>query len=204
VVDPDDLLSAALDRQATRHDTENFARTLSRAVDAKAHYFPGHADCVAFLVTFIANQLGLPQEFLRYCAMFHDAGKLMIPSELLLRNGRLTEEEYEVIKTHCEWGQKILDAAGLPEIGVIVRHHHEHWDGSGYPDGLAGEAIPLEARVIHVADAYAVMVIDRTYKEPVDAVIALTELRRCAGTQFDPRIVSLFTQGLDGLIDVMS
>ncbi len=132
-------------------------------------------------------------EELRLAAQLHDVGKLAIPDAVLMKHGELDEGEWEFIRQHTLIGQRILGAVpALHGIGKIIRASHECWDGSGYVDGLVGEDIPLAARVIAVCDTFAVMTSDRPYRDAASPIDALAELRSCAGTQFDPRLVSAF------------
>lgn len=135
-------------------------------------------------------------------AVLHDIGKIAIPHAILLKPGKLTETEWEVMKTHTEKGYRIANASKeLQPIGQYILHHHERWDGGGYPGGLAGEEIPLLSRIITVVDSHDVMVHDRPYHKAMSEEEAEEELRRCAGTQFDPRLVEVFLEVLkeDGL-----
>lgn len=130
-------------------------------------------------------------------AVLHDIGKIAIPHTILLKPGKLTEEEWEVMKTHTEKGFRIANASKeLKPIGRYILHHHERWDGGGYPGGLAGEEIPLLSRIITVVDSHDVMVHDRPYHKAMNAEDAEAELRRCAGTQFDPQLVEAFLEVL--------
>ncbi|MGZ4276827.1 MAG: HD-GYP domain-containing protein [Solirubrobacteraceae bacterium] len=114
-----------------------------------------------------------------------------MPDAIINKPGRLTDEEFEVIKRHPADGQEMLERIGgvLAEVGVLVRHHHERWDGRGYPDAIAGEAIPLASRIICACDAFSAMTTDRSYRAAMPAGEALAELERCAGSQFDPAVV---------------
>ena len=126
-------------------------------------------------------------------AVLHDIGKIAIPHAILLKPGKLTDAEWEIMKTHTEKGYRIANASKeLKPIGEYILHHHERWDGGGYPGGLAGEEIPLLSRIITVVDSHDVMVHDRPYHKAMSAEAAKEELRRCAGTQFDPKLVEVF------------
>ena len=126
-------------------------------------------------------------------AVLHDIGKIAIPHSILLKPGKLTEAEWEIMKTHTEKGYRIANASKeLKPIGEYILHHHERWDGGGYPGGLAGEEIPLLSRIITVVDSHDVMVHDRPYHKAMNEEDAKRELLRCAGTQFDPKLVEVF------------
>jgi putative nucleotidyltransferase with HDIG domain len=131
------------------------------------------------------------QRELEFGALLHDIGKLRTPSEIINKPGKLTPEEWEIIKRHPVDGQEMLDRIGgmLAEVGKTVRAHHERWDGGGYPDGLVGENIPLPARIICGCDSFNAMTTDRAYRKAMPVSEALDELRRCSGTQFDPQVV---------------
>jgi two-component system, cell cycle response regulator len=155
-----------------------------------------HVQGVTDLSLAVGRRLGLGTqklEQLRLAAELHDVGKLAIPDTVLRKRGPLDEAEWEFIRQHTVIGQRILDASpALYEVGKLVRWSHERWDGAGYVDGLAGEAIPLAARIISVCDAFAAMTSDRPYCAAVSPADAVEELRRCAGSQFDPSIVEVF------------
>ena len=123
-------------------------------------------------------------------AHLHDIGKISIPDPILLKPGSLTPPEYEVVKRHCLSGSRLIEASGLHEVAIWIRSHHERWDGSGYPDGLQGEQIPLEARILGIADALDAMTAPRVYREPISAFEAADEFDRCGDTQFDPQLAS--------------
>ncbi len=126
-------------------------------------------------------------------ALYHDIGKEVLIQRRLLSKGKFTKEEYEFIKLHTIVGAEILRNLNMDQkIVLAVRHHHERWDGKGYPDCLKGEDIPLFSRIISIADAYDVMVSGRPYQKTVKPIIALNEIIRCSGTQFDPEIVKVF------------
>jgi two-component system, cell cycle response regulator len=176
-------------RRGTAH--EPLLRTLAeREPELRAHV----AD-VSSLAVRLGRRLGLAHEELeelRLAAELHDVGKLAIPDVVLQKAGPLDPNEWGFIHSHTLIGQRILSAASaLRPVGAIVRSTHENWDGTGYPDGLAAEAIPLSARIIAVCDAYSAMTSDRPYREARTPDEAIAELRRCAGQQFDPRVVDL-------------
>jgi two-component system, cell cycle response regulator len=131
----------------------------------------------------------------RYGAIFHDIGKIAIPDAILNKPGPLTDEEFEIIKRHPQAGEQILAPVPfLSRVRRIVRHDHERWDGTGYPDGLRGPQIPIGARIVYVVDAYHAMVSDRPYRRAMPVEDARAELRRCAGSQFDPAVVEAFLE----------
>jgi diguanylate cyclase (GGDEF)-like protein/putative nucleotidyltransferase with HDIG domain len=153
-----------------------------------------HAEAVADLAAEVASKLGLPEALVLRCRLggwLHDVGKATIPESILGKPGPLDEAEWEVMRTHPVIGEEIVLGAGaVREAAAAVRHHHERYDGTGYPDRLAGEAIPIEARVIAAADAYAAMTADRPYSSARTPQEAMAELQRCAGSQLDPRVVA--------------
>ena len=126
-----------------------------------------------------------------FVALLHDVGKIKIPAEIINKPGKLTDEEFDVIKTHTVEGEKLLGQVGglLGNVGRIVRSCHEDWDGTGYPDGLAGTAIPRVARIVRCCDAFSAMTTDRSYRKALPVAEAVAELHRCSGTDFDPEIV---------------
>jgi putative nucleotidyltransferase with HDIG domain len=157
-----------------------------------------HTERVAELAAQLAKRLGLPDRtvwLIRHAAPLHDLGKIAVPDSILLKPGRLTDEEYEVVKTHAVLGARVLagaDSEVLQTAERIARHHHERWDGTGYPDALAGEDIPIEARLVHVADVFDVLVHERPYKDSWTVEAAVEEIRGGAGTQFAPAAVTAF------------
>ncbi|MGA2929646.1 MAG: HD domain-containing phosphohydrolase, partial [Solirubrobacteraceae bacterium] len=136
---------------------------------------------------------------LEFAALLHDVGKIAIPKEIINKPGKLDPDEWRIVATHTVEGQWLLDQVGglLRSVGLIVRSHHERWDGRGYPDGLAGEAIPLEARIISCCDAWNAMRTDRCYRKALTHELARTELLSGAGQQFDPTIVPRFLHIVD-------
>jgi diguanylate cyclase (GGDEF)-like protein/putative nucleotidyltransferase with HDIG domain len=168
-------------------------QSLSATVDARDAYTAGHSRRVQQLALAIGRELGLSQaelDLLGHAALFHDIGKLAIPDAILLKPSPLSSDEWSLMQRHAEEGARIIDRLGfLGDAVPAIRHHHERWDGAGYPDGLAGEEIPLGARIIHVADALDSMLTNRIYKVARPADEALEELRRGGGSQFCPRCV---------------
>jgi len=168
--------------------------SLSATVDARDAYTAGHSRRVQQLALAIGRELDLSQaelELLGHAALFHDIGKLGIPDAILLKPTSLTDDEWVIMASHAEEGASIINRLGfLSDAVPAIRHHHERFDGGGYPDGLSGEDIPLGARIIHVADAFDSMLTTRVYRPARPAEDALTELRQNAGSQFCPRCVS--------------
>lgn len=176
-------------------------RALAAAVDAKDPFTRGHSDGVAVYAMGIGEGLGLSTEqmtALEMAAYLHDIGKIGVREEILQKPGRLTESEMGQMRHHPLIGANILRPVAFPwPVAPVVRHHHEHWDGRGYPAGLKGEEIPLLARILSVADAYEAMISDRPYRKGRTHNDALGELQRCSGTQFDPRVVEAFIDSID-------
>ncbi|ERM92465.1 diguanylate cyclase [Caldanaerobacter subterraneus subsp. yonseiensis KB-1] len=134
-------------------------------------------------------------KLLELAAFFHDVGKLFIPKKLLSKKGFLSAEEFEIVKMHSVYGAELLKQYGFDNVIVsAVRHHHERYDGRGYPDGMRGEEIPLFSRIIAAADAFEVMTTGRVYKKSISKDKAIEELIRCSGTQFDPEVVKIFVK----------
>ncbi len=167
-------------------------------VDAKDDYTRNHSDRVSFYAVELAKNMGLNAvacDRIRVASLFHDIGKISIPDSILLKDGRLTDEEYAVIKTHSARGAELLSQIShFHDIIPWVRAHHERYDGTGYPDGLSGESIPFEARIIAIADAFDAMTSDRRYRRGMSSEAASEELLRGAGRQFDPAMVNVFTE----------
>lgn len=174
---------------------------LSDVLEFEDEYTAQHSRSVVDLVDAVADQLGVKPESrqeLEFAAMLHDIGKISIPKEILNKPSALSESEFQVIKNHTIEGQFILDRVGglLGRVGEIVRSCHERWDGNGYPDGLAGEQIPLPARIVFACDAFNAMTTDRPYRAAMPVEVGIAELRENAGTQFDPAVV-------DALVEVV-
>ncbi len=184
-------LDAALELSQTYRGT---VMVLADVVEADDDYTASHCRSVVELCAAAGHQMGLAvadlQE-LEIAALLHDVGKIAIPGEILNKPTHLTEDEFELMKTHTIEGQALLERVGgrLARVGEIVRSCHERWDGRGYPDGLAAEEIPLPARIVFCCDAYSAMTTDRPYRRAMSPEAALEELRLNAGTQFEPRIV---------------
>jgi putative nucleotidyltransferase with HDIG domain len=167
------------------------ALALGDVVQADDDYTGEHSRGVVTLATEVGRRLGLGPEQIRnleFGALLHDVGKVAIPKSIINKPGKLDPEEWTIVKTHTIEGQRMLDRIGgfMADVGRIIRSHHERWDGEGYPDGLAGEAIPLEARIITACDSWNAMRTDRSYRSAMSVEAAREELRRNAGTQFDP------------------
>ena len=170
-------------------------QTLVKTIDAKDSYTNGHSARVAQYSVMLAKRMGFKEEELgrlEYTALLHDVGKIGVSDAILNKKGKLTEEEYAIIKEHSEIGAQILSTiTELPDVAVGARYHHERYDGKGYPDGLKGEEIPLFARIIAVADSYDAMTSKRSYRDALPQELVRQEITRGIGTQFDPRIAKL-------------
>jgi diguanylate cyclase (GGDEF)-like protein len=202
---PDVVELAELKRLAAGPDRAaryRAAASLAQAVDARDVYTGSHSERVSELAARIAVRIGADSELIeltRLAGSLHDLGKLAIPEEILRKPGSLTESERLVLERHPQIGFRMLESLGVDPVAEWVLHHHERWDGTGYPGGLSGEAIPLGARIIFVADAYDAMTSDRVYRRRLSTGDALAELSRCAGSQFDPEIVSAFAEEIGGV-----
>jgi putative nucleotidyltransferase with HDIG domain len=174
----------------------SFVRSLVRTLDARDRYTAGHSAAVAIYARDIAARLGLSedlQQLAHHCALVHDVGKIGLPPGLLEKPGALTLAERREMEEHSAIGESILaEVEGWGEIATIVRHHHERWDGQGYPDGLAHDAIPLISRIIAAADAYNAMTSDRPYRDAMPSRVARLRLAQGVESQFDTAVVAAF------------
>ena len=179
--------------------------TLRMTVEAKDPYTRGHSERVAEFSVLIGEKLGLSEEdlkTLRIGGLFHDIGKIGIPDSILLKESKLTDDEYSEIKNHPAIGKHILSNASLfQDIIPIVYHHHEKYNGTGYPERLAGDQIPLFARIAAVADTFDAMTSKRSYRNAIPIEIVKEEFVKCSGTQFDPEIASVFLDILNNEYD---
>jgi len=187
-----------LDLPGDEKELLNSIRTLISVINAKDRYTYGHSERVTFHATALARRIGLSQEeinMLGYAAFLHDIGKIEIDREVLNKPDILNEKEWEELKQHPQWGSDIVAAVTqLHPIIPVIRHHHENYDGTGYPDGLKGTDIPLLARIIRIADSFDAMISLRPYKKPLSIPQAIRELTVNAGKQFDPELVPPFLE----------
>ncbi len=179
------------------------ALVLGDVVEADDTYTGEHCRGVVRLALDVAEELALDARRRRnveFGALLHDVGKIAVPKEIINKTGRLDEREWEIIRTHTIEGQRMLERVGgfMREVGLIVRSSHERWDGCGYPDGLRGSAIPLEARIVAACDAFNAMTTTRSYREAMSPPAALAELTRGRATQFDPEVVDALVRLLEG------
>ena len=186
--------------------TEEIVKTLASVIDAKDKYTNGHSFRVALYSCALAKKLGFDQASineLRWEGLLHDIGKIGIPDIVLNKPGRLTEDEFELIKSHAKIGGDILsESSELKNAAKTTRHHHERYDGLGYPDGLKGDDIPLNARIIAISDSYDAMNSNRIYRKSLSKELIKEELEKNRGTQFDPKLLDTFLELFsDGTLD---
>lgn len=174
------------------------AITLAKAIEKRDRYTGGHTDRVTEYAKLTAKQLDWPEErlaVLELAGHLHDVGKIGVPDAVLNKPGKLTVEEFEMMKAHPEIGEQIIRGIDFLEALVpYVLYHHERYDGKGYPKGLSGEAIPIEGRLLAVSDTFDAMTSSRPYRKQLDPERAIEEIKRCSGTQFDPNIVVVFLE----------
>jgi putative nucleotidyltransferase with HDIG domain len=182
------------------------ALLLGDVVEADDAYTGQHCKGVVRLALDVSEELGLDADLKRkveFGALLHDVGKIAVPKEIINKPGKLDEREWAIIKTHTIEGQRMLEKIGgfMREIGGIVRASHERWDGGGYPDGLSGEDIPIEARIVSTCDAYSAMTTTRSYRKAMPLADALAELEQCAGSHFDPTVVDALLRVVSPALD---
>jgi putative nucleotidyltransferase with HDIG domain len=181
----------------------NTVEMIIRALQARDPYTSGHSTRVSRYCLLIAEKLKLSTKMkhsIYLAAMLHDIGKIGVSDTLLQRPGKLTRDEMKIVQEHSQLGASMIQVLGeMHPIVPYILHHHEAWDGSGYPDGIKGERIPLISRIIAVADTYDAMTSDRPYRKRRKKEEAIAELKKCSGKKFDPKIVKLFLEILDEL-----
>jgi putative nucleotidyltransferase with HDIG domain len=191
-------------KRAARENHElfiNSIRALAAAIDAKDPYTRGHSERVARYSSLVAKEMGLPSEDVRrvrLSALLHDVGKIGIDDRIIRKPTALTEEEFEIMKSHPVKGAAIMDA--IPELHDVIpgmKHHHERWEGGGYPDGLAGEEIPLQARIVSVADTFDAMTTTRPYQRAMEISYVFQRIRQLAGVRYDPAVVEALVQSYE-------
>ena len=182
--------------ESMKKDQANIIRALSSLVDAKDHYTLGHSQKVSAYAVRVAEKMKLDEketENIKYAALLHDIGKIGIPDDIIKKPSKLSDDEFKIVVQHPVIGARIIkEIASLAGMVPIILHHHERFDGKGYPNGLKGKDIPVGARIVHAADAYDTMVSARSYRDMLPSELAISELRKNAGTQFDPEIVDIF------------
>ncbi|MBR4514036.1 MAG: HD-GYP domain-containing protein [Lachnospiraceae bacterium] len=198
-------INATNEAIVAKNETKNLSvevmEALANTIDAKDKYTNGHSIRVAKYSRMISAKMGLDEETcenIYYMGLLHDIGKIGVPNEIINKPSRLNDEEYEIIKTHPVIGYEILSKIkSKPELLKGARWHHERFDGKGYPDGLSGEDIPLEARIIAVADAYDAMTSNRSYRKYLPQDVVREEIKKNLGTQFDSEIAKYMLELID-------
>jgi len=173
-------------------------KSIASALDAKDPYTHGHSMRVTLYSIILAKELNMPQsilETIETAGLLHDVGKIGVPESILCKPGKLTDEEFGMMKSHPNnSGKLVSNIKKLEQVIPGIKHHHERWDGRGYPDNLAGEDIPYIARIIAIADTYDAMTSTRSYRKALDHEVAIEEIEKCAGAQFDPELAKKFVQ----------
>lgn len=183
-------------------------KSIAHALDAKDEYTHGHSMRVTLYSLALAKCLDLPDslmEEIETAGLLHDIGKIAIPEKILQKPGKLTDEEFEIIKKHPELGEHLIN--GIEKLKLIsnwLKYHHERYDGKGYPEGLVGETIPISSRIIAVADTYDAMTSTRSYRPALSHEEAISEIERCGGTQFDPKLAEIFVSIRDEIALIKS
>ena len=196
-------LSAEVTKQTNAYESLSFhlVQTLAETIDAKDKYTNGHSERVAKYAKEIARRYGYDQKHqdeIYMMGLLHDVGKIGVPDTVINKRGRLTEEEYDIIKIHPEKGAAILEKiVEMPRLKIGAHWHHERYDGTGYPDGIAGKDIPEEARIIAVADAYDAMTSFRSYRSVLEQSAVRSEIENGKGTQFDPAFADIMIEMID-------
>ena len=175
---------------------------LVKAIDHHDPYTAAHSRRVAGTATLLARLMGMDGasvEMVRQASLVHDLGKIMVPAHVLNKAAPPTGEELDLMRSHPAQGARMLEAVrGMGRLAPIVRHHHEHWDGTGYPSSLSGSNIPIGSRLIFVADAFDAMTSSRPYQPVMSSAAALDEIERCSGRQFDPRVACVIQLAAEG------
>ena len=196
-----DELKSSFQLGDQEEETIHMIKTFLAIINSKDRYTYGHTERDVKYAEALARKLELPDEeikYIRYGALLHDIGKVEVPSEILTKQTKLNDEEWAIIKKHVIWGEAIVQPIqALAPCLPIVRHHHERYDGKGYPDGLKGEQIPLHARILTVVDSFDAMTTNRPYQRTKSVSEAVLELRRCAGSQFDPMLITPFIEVIE-------
>lgn len=193
-------LKAELRKQELEKLSLEIIETLITVIEAKDSYTKGHSTRVARYAVQLAEHFGWEEAKLvdlSIMALLHDVGKIGVPDQVLNKPSRLTEEEFATIKNHTVYGYEILKRVSSLKNISVTRHHHERYDGKGYPDGLAGEAIPYEARIVGIADAFDAMTSNRIYRKALTKEEVHSELEKGRGTQFDPQLLDIFLEMYD-------
>jgi len=181
---------------------DNFERKLIismiKILELYDPFIKGHSENVSRYASLLSEEIEISDEDkikLYWSSMVHDIGKIMVPSTILRKAGRYTSSEFEILKKHPEWGAEILSSSQeLDEIALFIRHHHERWDGRGYPDGLSGEDIPLISRIIHIADSFDNLTSNRSLRKGLTKIQAIEEMKELSGTLFDPELLDIFVK----------